>query len=96
MKRLLSSIASIMLVFAFTGCFDSGSNTANRLTFENSSTYRVHIIPLTTEWGGLHLDPGETVRLDDVKDVDYRYEPSTRVMEGSRSEERHVVFVNIK
>ncbi|MBP7831306.1 MAG: hypothetical protein KA248_15465, partial [Kiritimatiellae bacterium] len=75
------------------GCEDYDKK-ANRLTFENASRYTVQVIPLTTEWEGFTLGMGERVRLNDIRDVDYRYEPEGAVQEGSASSERYIVFVD--
>ena len=97
MKRVLVGIAAIVWISILVGCLESGSSsTARRLTFINNSTYRVEVIPLTTEWGGISLAPGDVVRLGKVRDLDWRYEPVTRVQEGSASTERTVIFVNIE
>jgi hypothetical protein len=96
MKKILLGIAAIASISLLAGCDTGSSSTSKRLTFINNSTYRVEVIPLTTEWGGISLQPGDVVRLDKVRDLDWRYEPTTRVKEGSASTDRRVVFVNIE
>ena len=67
---------------------------AKELTFENMSGYTVAVIPLTIEWGGFSLAPGQRMKLKDIDNPDFRYEPSERVQEGSASTERYIVFVD--
>jgi hypothetical protein len=94
MKILLSSILMAVLMLSLTSCEMADDSKANRLTFENASRVTVQVIPLTTEWSGFSLAPGEIVRLDDIRDVDYVFEPADSVQEGSASVERYIVFVD--
>lgn len=93
MKKLLCVMAAAFTAIAFVGCEDYDEK-ANRLTFENASHFTIQVISLTTEWEGFTLAPGERVRLNDIRDVDYRYEPEGSVQEGSASDERYIVFVD--
>ncbi|MBU1694565.1 MAG: hypothetical protein KKC51_11460 [Verrucomicrobia bacterium] len=93
MKRLFISILMAVWMFSLTGCESDYSNNF-RLTFENASRFTVQVIPLTTEWGGFSVAPGEIVKLDDIRDVDYRFEPADNVQEGSASTERYIIFVD--
>ncbi len=95
MRKLIASVAMVTLMGCLTGCFEEDSREkAKRVTFENMSGYTVAVIPLTIEWGGFTLAPGQRVKLKDIDNVDYRYEPSERVQEGIASTERYIVFVD--
>ncbi|HOW98606.1 MAG TPA: hypothetical protein P5567_05620 [Kiritimatiellia bacterium] len=93
MKKLLCVFAMAFAAIPFVGCEDYDEK-ANRLTFENASHFSVQVISLTTEWNGFNLAPGERVRMNDIRDVDYRYEPEGSVQEGSASSDRYIVFVD--
>ena len=93
MKSLFTSILMAVLMISLAGCEDYESK-AYRLTFENASRSTVQVIPLTTEWGGFTLAPGEIKKLNDIRDVDYRFEPEGEVQEGSASTERYIIFVD--
>ena len=93
MKSLLLSILMAGVMLGLTGCEDYEAK-ANRLTFENASRFTVQVIPLTTEWSGFSIAPGEIVKLDDVRDLDYIFEPADSVQEGSASTERYIIFVD--
>jgi hypothetical protein len=93
MKKLAYALLMSVLALGIAGCEDEPEETDN-LEFTNASRYTVNVIPLTTEWGGFSLAPGEKRKLNDIRDADFRYEPSTRVQEGSASKERFIVFVD--
>ena len=93
MKSLAYILLTAVLLLGLTGCFEDDYDP-NQLRFENASSYTVMIYSLTTEWGGFPLDPGMVVVLEDIQNVDYRFEPKDRVQEGSASTTRDVVFVN--
>ena len=93
MKSLFTSISMAVLMLSLAGCEDYESK-AFRLTFENASRVTVQVIPLTTEWSGFSIAPGEIVKLDDVRDLDYIFEPADSVQEGSASTERYIIFVD--
>ena len=95
MRKMIASVALVALMCCLTGCFEEDSREkAKRVSFENASGYVVSVIPLTIEWGGFTLAPGQRVKLKDIDNVDFRYEPSDRVQEGSASTERYIVFVD--
>ena len=93
MRSLAYIVLTAVLLLGLTGCFEDDYDP-NQLRFENASTYSVMVYSLTTEWGGFPLDPGMDVVLEDIQNVDYRFEPSDLVQEGSASTTRDVVFVN--
>lgn len=93
MKKFIFSVLMAAAMLSLIGCEDYDKK-ANRLTFENASRFTIQVIPLTTEWAGFTLAPGDRVRLNDIRDVDYRYEPEGAVQEGSASSERYIVFVD--
>jgi len=93
MKILSFNILMAVLMLGFVGC-DDQSDEANKLYFENASRFSVQIIPLSTEWSGFSLAPGEIRELDDIRDIDFRYEPEEEVQEGSASTERYIIFVD--
>lgn len=94
MKNFISCVAVIVLVFWVSGCFDSGTDRSKRLTFENASHRTVHVISLTHEWQSFSLAPGEKVKLRNIDNPDYRYEPEHLIKEGSASSDRRVIFVD--
>ena len=93
MKNIAYLVLTAVLLLGLTGCFEDDYDP-NQLRFENASSYSVMIYSLTTEWGGFPLDPGMVVVLEDIQNVDYRFEPADLVQEGSASKGRDVVFVN--
>ncbi len=95
-KKIGMAICLLVMVAALIGCETSSNKDAKKLKFTNSSTYGVQVIPLTTEWSGFYMEPGEEVSLKDIRDVDYTFQPEFRVKKGSASTERHVIFVNIR
>lgn len=78
---------------ACTDIFESSKPDRN-LRFENASSYTVTVIPQSTQWGGVRLEPGERITVRNVRDLDYRWHPPTRVVRGSASSTRDVIFVN--
>ena len=92
MRKVLIVACLAALMISLAGCEDTKSNP---LEFRNSSTYTVVVQSLSTEWSSFALAPGEKKKLTDIRDVDFTFEPSTRVQEGSASTERYIVFVNI-
>ena len=95
MRKAIFSAALAAVVCCLAGCFeDDSKEKAKELTFENMSGYTVAVIPLTIEWGGFSLAPGQRLKLKDIDNPDFRYEPSERVQEGSASTERYIVFVD--
>jgi hypothetical protein len=96
MKYLLHGILAAGLMIGLAGCDDvlTGSSDSSPLTFENASRLTVEVIPLTTEWGGFVLQPMDTKKMKDIRDIDFRYEPDKKVNLGSASTERHIVFVD--
>ena len=93
MKNVAYLVLTAVLLLGLTGCFEDDYDP-NQLRFENASSYSVMVYSLTTEWAGFPLDPGMVVVLEDIQNVDYRFEPTDRVQEGSASTTRDVVFVN--
>lgn len=94
MKSLLFGILVAVLMLSLTSCEMADDSKAFRLTFENASRVTVQVIPLTTEWSGFSIAPGEIVKLNDIRDVDYVFEPTDSVQEGSASTERYIIFVD--
>ena len=94
MKKIIAGLAMAVALCGMLGCEDDTQEKAKQLKFENRSVFAVAVISLTTEWGGFMLPPGATVKLDNIKNVDWIYEPEDKVQEGSSSKERHVIFVN--
>ena len=82
-------------LLGLAGC-DSleGEEPDRSLTFENASRSVVTVYPLTTEWGAFSMVPMQVVKMDDIRDTDFRYEPHLKVQEGSASTERYVIFVD--
>ena len=93
MKSLFCGVLMAVLVLGLTGCFEDDYDP-NVLRFENASGYIVHVISLTTEWAGFPLEPGQRVKLDDIQNPDFRFEPKNSVQLGSASTERDVVFID--
>lgn len=95
LKHMLMGLLMGVLLAGLAGCIgDSEEDEVYDLSFKNMSSHRVSVVSLTTEWGSFSLAPGETVKLRNIRNVDYYFEPKTRVQEGSDSSEREVVFVN--
>lgn len=93
-RRLIYGIALFLGLLSLTACFDNTADDKKNLTFENFSRATVRVIPLTIEWVGFTLAPGERKELGGVRDADFRYEPANRVQEGSASTARYIVFVD--
>lgn len=93
MKRWAGVVGMAVLLAGLAGCFEDDYDP-NQLRFENASSRTVLVISLTTEWAGFPLDPGVSVTLEDIQNVDYRFEPKDRVQEGSASTKRDIVFVD--
>jgi hypothetical protein len=96
MKYFLCGVLAMGLLFGLTGCNDplSGNSDPSPLTFENASRYVVTVYPLTTEWGAFSLAPMDVKEMKDIRDIDYRWEPKSKVQLGSASTDRHVIFVD--
>ncbi len=93
MKKFLAYMM-LASTLAFTvGCELEESEDLN-LTFENMSSREVQVIPLTSEWAAFTLRPGEKKKLYDIRDIDYRLRPDSRVQEGSASTERYIIIVD--
>jgi len=95
-RTLFGSILLAILVLGFTSCepFSSSSTGSDDLKFENASSHTVQVIPLTTEWSGFSLAPGEKRILHNIRDVDFYFEPTATVQEGSASLARSIIFVD--
>lgn len=93
MKNWAGIVVMAVLLVGLTGCFEDDYDP-NELKFENASSHLVQVISLTTEWGGFPLDPGMRVKLDNIKNVDFRFEPATKVQKGTASTKRDVIFVD--
>lgn len=93
MKSLFCGVLTAVLLLGLTGCFEDDYDP-DVLRFENASGYLVHVISLTTEWPGFPLEQGQRVKLNNIQNPDFRFEPSYRVQLGSASTERDVVFVD--
>ncbi len=93
MKNVAYLVLTAVLLLGLTGCFEDDYDP-NQLRFENASSYTVTVYSLTTEWGGFALGPGMVMELEDIQNVDYRFEPKDLVKKGSASSTRDVVFVN--
>jgi hypothetical protein len=95
MKKWIYSVLMAVVLCGLTGCFeDDSKEKAKEVIFENQSRFTVNVISLTIEWGSFGLAPGQRVKLKNIENVDYRYEPSWRVQEGSASTPRYIVFVD--
>ncbi len=96
MKAKVCSVFLTMAVLGLSACTDifESSKSDRNLRFENSSSYTVTILPQSTQWGGVQIPPGERVTIRDVRDLDYRWHPPTRVVRGGASSDRDVIFVN--
>ncbi len=94
MKRLILGLVMGVLMLGLTGCEDDTKEKARELTFENQASVAVAVIPLVVEWGGFMLPPGQTMKLKNIRNPDYRYEPKDKVTEGSMSKTRNIVFVD--
>lgn len=84
----------LLLAFCVLGLVACEEEKNNDLTFDNASRLTVTVIPLSTEWGGFDLAPGERKKLKDIQNPDYRFEPDSQVQEGSSSTERYIIFVD--
>ncbi len=93
MKTLLSMIALSVLTVGLTGC-ELDNNKARNLALDNVSRHQVRVIPLTTEWEGVTLAPGENRTLKGVSNPDFTWEPLDRVMLGASSSARNAIFVD--
>ena len=80
MNKWLLSLLLIVLMLGLTGCemFSSGDEYGS-LTFENASRSIVYVYALSTAWSDFVLPPGELVKMDNIRDTDYRYEPENKV-----------------
>jgi hypothetical protein len=95
MKKWIFGVLMAVVLCGLTGCFeDDSKEKAKEVIFENQSRYTVNVISLTIEWGSFALAPGQRVKLKDIENVDYRYEPTWKVQEGSASTVRYIVFVD--
>ena len=93
-SKIKPMLGGLLMAVLLAGCLGEDDEDVYDLSFQNLSSHTVSVVSLTTEWGSFSLAPGETVVLSDIRNVDYVFEPKTRVQEGSNSEEREVVFVN--
>ena len=91
MKKALLVITLAIAAVVLAGCEDYDTKP---LQFVNSSDYVVKVKSLSIEWTGFTLAQGERRKMTDIRDVDFTFEPSDKVMEGSASTERFIVFVN--
>jgi hypothetical protein len=94
MKKIIFSLALMVLLLGLTGCEDDTKEKAKRMTYDNKSRLTVAVIPLSVEYGGFYLPSGEKRTFKDVTSPDFRYEPAEKVMESSESTERYVIFVD--
>jgi hypothetical protein len=93
MKRFLFFLA-LMACVGITGCELIDDEEDRDLTFVNQARRSVQVIPLTIEWKGFTLKPGEKKKLYDVRDVDYRLRPDSWFKLGSASTERYIIIVD--
>lgn len=93
MKKLLAYMMLASSLAFIAGCELEESDDLN-LTFENMSSREVQVIPLTSEWAAFTLQPGEKKKLYDIRDIDYRLRPGSRVQEGTASTERYIIIVD--
>lgn len=83
----------VISLLSLTGC-DLEDSKYNDLSFENVSRFNVEVIPLTTEWAGFTLAPGERRKFDDIDNPDFTWEPIDKVELGVASTDRDVIFVD--
>ena len=95
MKHRMVGLLLAVSLLCFAGCeLLENDDEGQSLTFENASRSVVTVYPLTTEWGAFSMVPTQVVKMDDIRDTDFRYEPHLKVQEGSASTERYVIFVD--
>ena len=96
MKKCGLILALVLLAFAVVGCEDDTKEKAKRLTFENQSSYVLVIQPLTIEWNGFSLPPGEKKTLHDIDNIDHyvKSPSSSKVKRAIASKPRYVIYVN--
>jgi hypothetical protein len=96
MKARGLALFLVVAVLGLPGCTDifESSKPDRSLRFENASSFTVTVISQSTQWGGVTLAPGERVKIGNVRDLDYRWFPPTRVVKGGASSDRDVIFVN--
>ena len=85
MNKWLLSLLLVVLMLGLAGCemFSSGDEYGS-LTFENASRSLVYVYALSTAWSDFVLPPGEIVKMKNIRDTDYRYEPKNKVQERQR------------
>ncbi|MGA1530725.1 MAG: hypothetical protein ACO398_08260 [Kiritimatiellia bacterium] len=93
MKKLALLTALLAGSLLVAGC-EEDSDSDNNLVFENVSSREVQVIPLSSEWATFTLKRGEKKKLYNIRDVDYRLRPSSRVQEGSASTDRYIIIVD--
>lgn len=91
MKKALFVVLLAIVAIGLAGC---ESYDTKPLTFVNSSDYVVTVKSLSTAWNGFVLAKGERRKMTDIRDVDYTFEPASKVQEGFASTARFIVFVN--
>ena len=76
------------------GCDLDQDSKYNDLEFDNASRFTVSVIPLTAEWSGFSLAPGEKKKFGNIDNPDFSWEPIDKVAVGVSSSTRDVVFVD--
>lgn len=91
--KLLTCLVVSAVMIALAGCeFDESKY--NDLKFDNASRFTVSVNPLTTEWSGFSLAPGEKRSFGDINNPDFSWEPLSKVDLGSSSTDRRIIFVD--
>lgn len=93
-KKSIGFLLIMLGCVAFSGCELIEDDEDLDLTFENRAGRSVGVIPLTSEWAGFTLKPGEKKKLYDIRDVDYRLRPDSWFQLGSASTERYIIIVD--
>lgn len=93
-KKLLGFISIMLGCMVIAGCEIIDDDEDLNLTFENRARRSVQVIPLTIEWPGFTLRPGEKKRMNNIRDVDYRLRPDAWFQLGSASTERYIIIVD--
>ena len=93
MKKAVLVLLTVLMAAVLIGCDDYDDQP---LEFINSSSHMVVVTSLSTEWTGFALAPGQKVKMEHIRDVDYAWEPDKYVKLGFASTDRYIVFVDIE
>ncbi len=87
-----AGLLGIVLVI-LAGC-DLQEDKFDDLKFDNASRYTVQVTPLTTEWSGFSLAPGEKRNFDKIDNPDFTWKPLDKVDVSVSSTDRNITFVD--